>query len=45
MEEHFHSKRGVCSKAYTEHDSTQSRKKKRGGGGSMLGNERNGEVL
>lgn len=28
MEEHFHSKRGVCSKAYTEHGSTQSRKKK-----------------
>lgn len=28
MEEYFHSKRGVCSKAYTEHGSTQSKKKK-----------------
>ena len=28
MEEHFHSKTEVCSKAHTEHGSTQSRKKK-----------------
>lgn len=47
MEEHFHSKTEVCSKAHTEHGSTQSRKKKSrdesmgvGGAESVLGNRK-----